>query len=336
MLIVASDDHRDHRYRELHNGEMVDGFERPERADAIASTLRSAGHEFVEPDPADHALLGRVHTPAYIELLETAWDRWVDTGHTARAAMGFMWPTGGFTDRSPTDIVGLLGRHSFSADTSIVPGTWAAVSSAAAIAMTAADRMLDDGTTAYGLCRPPGHHAGRDRFGGYCFVNNAAVAAQRLRDRGIERVGVLDVDYHHGNGTQEIFYERNDVVVASIHADPVEEFPWFAGFADERGVDEGEGANLNLPLPRGASRGAWFDALHGALARLDSVDSLVVSLGVDTFVDDPLGTFSLTTDDYGRMANEISALGLPTVLVQEGGYESEDLGRNVATFLSRA
>ncbi|MEP4649403.1 MAG: histone deacetylase family protein, partial [Ilumatobacter sp.] len=152
MLIIASDEHRGHRYRELHNGEMVDGFERPERADLIAAALRSAGHHFVEPGPVDRELLGRVHTPAYVELLETAWARWVGAGHTATAAMGFMWPTGGFTDREPADIVGLLGRHSFSADTSIVAGTWAAVASSAAIATTAADRTLDDGETAYGLC----------------------------------------------------------------------------------------------------------------------------------------------------------------------------------------
>ena len=336
MLIVASDVHRGHRYRELHNGEMVDGFERPERADVIAAALRAAGHDFIEPDSVDRELLGRVHTPAYIEFLETAWDRWVAAGHEAPAAMGFMWPTGGFRDREPSDIVGLFGRHSFSADTSIVPGTWDAVSSSAAIAMTAADRTIDDGVTAFGLCRPPGHHAGRDRFGGYCFINNAAVAAQRLRDRGFGRVGVLDVDYHHGNGTQEIFEDRSDVVFVSIHADPVEEFPWFAGFADECGTGEGEGANLNLPLPRGATRSAWFDALDMAVKRLGDVDALVVSLGVDTFEGDPLGTFSLTTDDYGRMATEIAALGVPTVLVQEGGYESDDLGRNVATFLAHS
>ncbi|MEP1123269.1 MAG: histone deacetylase family protein [Ilumatobacter sp.] len=334
MLIIASDEHRGHRYRELHNGEMVDGFERPERADLIAAALRSAGHHFVEPGPVDRELLGRVHTPAYVELLETAWARWVGAGHTATAAMGFMWPTGGFTDREPADIVGLLGRHSFSADTSIVAGTWAAVASSAAIATTAADRTLDDGETAYGLCRPPGHHAGRDRFGGYCLVNNAAVAAQRLRDRGMGRVGVLDVDYHHGNGTQEIFYARDDVVFVSIHADPVEEFPWFAGFPDERGSGDGEGANLNLALARGTGRAEWFAALAVALERLRGLDALVVSLGVDTFEDDPLGTFHLTTDDFGRMATEITGLGTPTAIVQEGGYESDDLGRNVAAFLA--
>lgn len=336
MLIVASQDHREHRYRELHNGEMVDGFERPERADVIAAELRAVGHDFVEPGPVDRGLLGRVHTPDYVELLETAWNRWVASGHSAPAAMGFMWPTGGFSDRSPTDIVGLLGRHSFSADTSIVPGTWAAVSSSATIAMTAADHVLDEGATAYGLCRPPGHHAGRDRFGGYCYINNAAVAAQRFRDRGVDRVGVLDVDYHHGNGTQEIFYERDDVVFVSIHADPVEEFPWFAGFAEERGAGEGDGSNLNLPLPRGATRGEWFAALAVALDALAGVDALVVSLGFDTFAGDPLGTFSLTTDDYGRMASEIATLDVATVLVQEGGYESDDLGRNVATFIAHS
>ncbi len=335
MLVVASDEHRAHRYRELHNGEMVDGFERPERADLIAAALRAAGHRSIEPDPVDRELLGRVHTPAYIELLATAWERWVAAGHDAPAAMGFMWPTGGFSDREPADIVGALGRHSFSADTSIVPGTWPAIASSAAIAMTAADRLLDDGETVYGLCRPPGHHAGRDRFGGYCFVNNAAVAAQRLLDRGMQRVGVLDVDYHHGNGTQEIFWERRDVVFVSIHADPVEEFPWFAGFADERGAGAGDGSNLNLPLPRGASRHSWFDALDLALEPLAEVDALVVSLGVDTFVDDPLGTFSLTTDDFGRIAERIASLETPTVIVQEGGYESPDLGTNVATFLAR-
>ena len=334
VLIIASDDHRGHRYRELHNGEMVDGFERPERADVIAAALRAAGHDVVEPDAVDLDLLGRVHTPAYVELLETAWQRWVDAGHTAPAAMGFSWPTGGFTDREPADIVGLLGRHSFSADTSIVEGTWAAVASSAAIATTAADRTLDLGATAYALCRPPGHHAGKDRFGGYCFVNNAAVAAQRLRDRGMECVGVLDVDYHHGNGTQEIFGDRADVVTVSIHADPVEEFPWFAGFDDERGVGEGEGSNLNLPLPRGASRDEWFGALAVALDRLRGVDALVVALGVDTFEGDPLGTFRLTTEDFGSVAGEVSGLGLPTVVVQEGGYESDDLGRNVAAFLA--
>lgn len=334
MLVIASDAHREHRYRELHNGEMIDGLERPERADVIAAALRANGHEFAAPDVVDIELLGRVHTPAYVDLLRTAWEQWVDQGHTAAAAMGFMWPTRGFSDRIPTDIVGLLGRHSFSADTSIVPGTWTAASSAAAIAATAADRTIDDGATAYGLCRPPGHHAGRDQFGGYCFMNNAAVAAQRLRERGVARVGVLDIDYHHGNGTQEIFYERGDVMFVSVHADPVEEFPWFAGFADERGAGEGQGSNLNLPLPRGASSESWFDALERGLDALADVDALVVSLGVDAFEGDPLGTFNLTTADFDVAAERIRSLCVPTVLVQEGGYEASALGTNVATFLS--
>ncbi|MEP4652793.1 MAG: histone deacetylase family protein, partial [Ilumatobacter sp.] len=154
------------------------------------------------------------------------------------------------------------------------------------------------------------------------------------RDRGMGRVGVLDVDYHHGNGTQEIFYARDDVVFVSIHADPVEEFPWFAGFPDERGSGDGEGANLNLALARGTGRAEWFAALAVALERLRGLDALVVSLGVDTFEDDPLGTFHLTTDDFGRMATEITGLGTPTAIVQEGGYESDDLGRNVAAFLA--
>jgi acetoin utilization deacetylase AcuC-like enzyme len=232
--------------------------------------------------------------------------------------------------------VGQLGFHSFTADTSIVAGTHGAATAAAAIATTAADRMLDSATPTYGLCRPPGHHAMADQFGGYCFFNNAAVAAQRLIDRGAERVAILDVDYHHGNGTESIFLHRSDVVFVSIHADPREEFPWFAGFADERGIGDGEGANLNLPLAKGATAEAWFAALDTALGFVDDVrpDGLVVSLGVDAYEHDPLGTFALTTADFTRAGEGIRSLRLPTVIVQEGGYAVDALGSNVAAFLA--
>ncbi len=321
---------------ELHNGEMVESSESPERADLIADVLRAGDNEFIEPTRLDMDLLKRVHDPAYVDFLSTAWDRWIDAGESAPVAMGFVWPSRGFRPQCPSTIVGQLGYYSFSADTSVVPGTFAAISSSAAIAMTAADRLLDGGATTFGLCRPPGHHATADQFGGYCFFNNAAIAAQRLRDRGMGRVGIIDVDYHHGNGTQAIFYERSDVVFTSIHATPDEEFPWFAGFDDETGSGDGVGANLNLPLPKGSDSGSWFVALASALMFLADaeLDALVVSLGVDAFEDDPLGTFGLSTADFARMANEISLLGLPTVIVQEGGYATEAIGTNVQAFLN--
>ena len=337
MLVVASDRHRAHRMLEVHDGVIADSSEGPARADLIADALRRGDHEFVEPEALDHDLVRRVHAPDYVDFLAGAWDEWIAQGHDAPAAMGFMWPARGFAERRPASLVGRLGWYSFSADTSIVAGTFAAVESSAAIAMTAADRLLDgDDASVYALCRPPGHHASSDQFGGYCFLNNAAIAAQRLLDRGSGRVGILDVDYHHGNGTQSITYERADIVFASIHASPDEEFPWFAGFANETGSGAGDGANLNLPLPKGADVGTWFTALAEALVFLadSDLDALVVSLGVDTYEDDPLGTFRLTTSDFTKVANEIGMLALPTVIVQEGGYATGAIGDNVEAFLS--
>lgn len=322
---------------EVHDGVMADSSEGPARADMIADTLRTGDHEFVEPDELDPDLVRRVHDPDYVDFLAGAWDEWVAEGRDAPAAMGFMWPARGFADRRPASLVGRLGWYSFSADTSIVAGTASAVESSAAIAMTAADRLVDgDDASVYALCRPPGHHASADQFGGYCFFNNAAIAAQRLLDRGHERVGILDVDYHHGNGTQSITYDRADIVFASIHASPDEEFPWFAGFADETGEGAGAGANLNLPLSKGAGTGTWFTALADALVFLaeSDLDALVVSLGVDIYEDDPLGTFQLTTADFAKVANEIGMLALPTVIVQEGGYATGAIGDNVAAFLT--
>ena len=336
MLVIASEAHRAHAALELDDGAMGPSVESPQRADIIAGALRAAGHEFEVPDLVDLDLLRRVHAADYVDFLATAWDRWVAEGKTAASAMGFMWPTRGFRPVRPDDIVGALGHYSFTADTSMVAGTYGAAIGAAAIATTAVDRMLDTSAPTYGLCRPPGHHAMADQFGGYCFFNNAAVAAQRLRDRGVARVGILDVDYHHGNGTESIFLDRDDVGFVSIHAEPREELPWFAGFADGRGTGTGEGANLNLPLPKGATSDAWFSALDTALEFLDDarLDSLVVSLGVDAYEHDPLGTFALTTSDFAKAGERIRSLGPATVIVQEGGYAVEELGANVAAFLA--
>lgn len=334
MLVVSSNAHRDHNSLEIHNGVMIESSESPSRADAILEAVRADGHDIVEPDPVDVELVGRVHTPEYVDFLSTAWDRWHER-ESGPAAMSFMWPARGFDGRRPSDLIGQLGYHSFAADTSIVPGTWKAITSSASIATTAADRMLDSASTTYALCRPPGHHASVDQFGGYCYLNNAAIAAQRILDRGAGRVAVLDVDYHHGNGTQSIFYDRSDVLFVSIHADPTDEFPWFAGHADETGTAAGAGFNLNLPLSRGTDRPSWFVALDVAIDRIEraSVDALVVSLGVDAYVDDPLGTFQLSTDDFGVAAARIAALGLRIVVVQEGGYNGAALGSNVSAFL---
>jgi acetoin utilization deacetylase AcuC-like enzyme len=212
----------------------------------------------------------------------------------------------------------------------LASGTWAAARAGADAAASAAHSVMAGARAAFCLCRPPGHHAGHDFMGGYCFINNAAIAAQTMRNLEADRVAVLDVDYHHGNGTQSIFYERDDVFFASIHGDPLTEYPFYLGHADETGVGDGAGYNLNLPLPAGSDAAAWFAALERACKAIGYVhaDALVVSLGLDTFEGDPISQFSLTAGDFDRLGARLAALGLPTVFVLEGGYAAAELGDN--------
>lgn len=336
MLVISSDAHRLHHSLELDGAKLIPSWDSPDRADIILTALIADSHEVIQPDPLDVELVVSVHSHEYVEFLRTAWCRWQEGDNAGPAAMGFAWPTRGLNPTRPVDLMGQLGFHSFAADCSIVDGTWTAASTAAAIAQTAADRLSEGSALCYGLCRPPGHHASVDQFGGYCYLNNAAVAAQRLLDRGANRVAVLDVDYHHGNGTQSIFYHRSDVLFISIHADPRVEFPWFAGHAGEVGGGEGHGWNTNLPLPHGTDIANWGAALNVAVDRIDTagVDALVVSLGVDTFRGDPISKFRIETSDYPVIAGRIAGLGLPTLVVQEGGYAVEAIGANVGAFLN--
>lgn len=320
---------------ELHRGQLVPCFEMPARADYIARALRDVGHAFVEAAEHDDSRLARVHDAAFVDFLRTAHARWREEGRD-----GSMLPSGFPArslrrDRVPAGINGAMGYYAFDAGTPIVDGTWAAARASAHCALSAAEDVLSGSTTAYALCRPPGHHAARSAYGGYCFLNNAAIAAQRLRDGGVERVAVLDVDYHHGNGTQDIFWTRGDVLTVSIHGTPETEYPWFLGFDDETGEGDGAGGNLNLPLPRGTDWTAYAAALETAFAaiRRFQAGALVVSLGVDTFEGDPISAFRLGADRFPQIGARIAALGLPTVLVQEGGYAVAEIGLNVAGVL---
>lgn len=214
-------------------------------------------------------------------------------------------------------------------------GTWAAARAGAACALAAAAAVLQGDRSAFALTRPPGHHAGPDYFGGYCFLNNAAIAAQALRDGGHARVAVLDVDYHHGNGTQTIFYERDDVFTVSIHGDPATEYPFFLGHADERGAGAGEGFNLNIPLPRGTGFARWRAALMDALAAVQryAPTALVVPMGLDTFEGDPISGFTLQSDDYCAVGEVLAGADLPTVFTFEGGYAVDAVGTNAVNLL---
>jgi acetoin utilization deacetylase AcuC-like enzyme len=240
------------------------------------------------------------------------------------------------TDRVPKDLDGRLGFYSFDCGTPITATSWQAIKASADVALTGAGLISGGARAAFALCRPPGHHAGSDHFGGYCFLNNAALAAQKLRDDGAKRVAILDVDYHHGNGTQQIFYRRGDVLVVNIHADPDQEYPYFLGFADEAGAGAGEGFNVNMPLPWGTEWPAWAEALEAGLKRILAfgADAIVVSLGVDTYKNDPISKFRLDHDDFTAMGGMIARANIPTLFVMEGGYAVAEIGVNAVNVLT--
>ena len=316
---------------EFFNGAMHPAAEQPGRVDAILNAVGATK----APEDQGLAPVLRVHSPDYVELLQVAHAEWVALGRTGDA-FPYTFPVVGRRPLSLERIDARLGQHGFDTSTPIGPATWDAAYWAAQTALAAVDSVCRDGGTAFAFCRPPGHHAGADYFGGYSYLNNAAIAAEEARAQGMARVAILDVDYHHGNGTQDIFYDRGDVIYASIHADPATDYPFFWGHADETGEGAGKGANLNLPLRRGAR---WQDYQPALTMALDWIGRhepqlLVVSYGADTHEADPISHFKLATEDYARMGCEIAALGLPTVIVMEGGYAVEALGDNVAAFLS--
>jgi acetoin utilization deacetylase AcuC-like enzyme len=340
MKAVYNHHHSLHQGKsEFFRGAQVPAFERADRADhVLAEWQRRKLGEVVAPKDHGLAPILAVHSQRYIDFLQTAWSRWValDPGNAQRDAFPSVWAIRTLRDDVlPHSFAAQLGLFSMDSGTPLTAGSWQAAKTGADCALTAADLVLAGARTAFALTRPPGHHAGADFLGGYCFVNHAAVAAQHLRGKGASRVAVLDVDYHHGNGTQSIFYDRADVLYVSIHGDPKTEFPFYLGHADETGAGAGAGCNLNLPLPAGTSASRWFEALELALAKVRAFapDVLVLSLGVDTFEGDPISHFKLTSDDYLRMSERLAALGLPTVIVFEGGYAIEEIGVNAANAL---
>ena len=320
---------------ELYRGELVPCFEMPARVTHILSALQRAAMPVEAPrEIAPQALL-RVHDAGFVEFLRTAHAQWRAAGKSGSMLPSGFPARGMRRDRIPAGINGMMGYYSFDAGTPIVEGTWDAALASAQSGQTAAALVAEGERSCYALCRPPGHHAGRSTYGGYCFLNNAALAAQELRDRGFARVAVLDIDYHHGNGTQEIFYARDDVLFASIHGTPDTEYPYFLGYADERGIDAGEGFTHNFPLPAGTGWDGYRAALAEALEEISrfGADALVVSLGVDTFEGDPISSFKLGRRHFPLIGAMLAALRLPTVLIQEGGYAVEEIGENVVGVL---
>lgn len=346
MQVVYSEAHRKHSPQLYFRGGSF--HEHPEvvaRADRIAETLKAAGHDFVAHREFGPGPRAAIHTPVYLSFMETAHARWKAAGLGADStgeAIPNLHP-GRHMDGYPDGIVGQLGWHTSDMSTPIGPESFEAAKAAANSAVHAAHLVAVDGVSeAYALGRPPGHHCYTDAAGGFCLLNNIAIATQYTLDRGaldgrrIRRAAIVDVDVHHGNGTQGVFYSRPDVMTVSLHCDPADFYPFFAGYAHERGDGPGQGANANFPLPKGTGDNAYLDALGEALAAIDifTPDILFVALGVDGYEGDPFEGFKITTGGFGRIARAIAELKLPTVLVQEGGYNTDDLGTNVLAFLT--
>ncbi len=321
------------------------GTEVPERASALLTAVTEAG---ARPTPAsrhsDEALL-TVHDAELIEHLSTIWQRWEAGGYVAehgrRRVVPYVFPAagllGGLPARRPAAVHAEAGRFCYDTMTLIGPGSWEAIRAAADVALTAADLIAGGAPLAYALCRPPGHHAGPASYGGSCYLNNAAITAAALRESGLGRIAIIDIDAHHGNGTQAIFYDRADVYYGSVHVDPgAGWFPHYVGFAEERGAGEGLGANRNVPLAPGTGDDRWLDGVGvlGQEALAFGAEALVVSLGVDAAEADPESPLRVSAAGYGRAGELIGGLGRPVVAVQEGGYDLVSLGELVVAALS--
>ncbi len=318
----------------LSSGAPKPSPEQPERVERLLSGALAAGSTVVRPVSYGLAPISAVHTPEYIAFLTNIYERWQHIDGASEEVIPNIHPltrNGAY----PASAVGQAGYHMADTACPISAETFDSACWSAWSAVAAAEAVQSGEASAYALCRPPGHHAFADVAGGFCFLNNSAIAAHHLL-KSAARVAILDVDLHHGNGTQGIFYARPDVLTVSLHADPIRFYPFFWGHASERGEGPGLGYNLNLPLPRKSADAAFLDALSAALQRIEAFapDALVVALGLDAFEGDPFGGLSVTTPGFSRIAEAIAGLGLPTVIVQEGGYLCDALGANLTAFLT--
>lgn len=341
MKIFYSEAHRDHYppFEVFDGGKRVPYLENPDRMDRILAALKERDWcEWSEPSDFGLDPILAVHDRGYLNFLASAWTEWLDSDPGAAASPAdhaFLPATFALrrSPRVPRTLLGKAGYYMMDLSACIVAGTYSAALASAQCAISAAEHTHQTKRSSFALCRPPGHHAGRDYAGGYCFINNAAVAANRLSN--LYRTALLDIDYHAGNGTQDIFYERGDVLTISIHGDPDEEYPHYIGYADETGAGAGLGFHRNFPLPAGTGDAEYLSALDQALDMIRGFgpEMLVLSTGMDTFNGDPLGKFTVTRGGFAQIGSRIAALGLPVVIVMEGGYANAALGENIATLL---
>ncbi len=347
MKIFYSETHRKHDppFEVFDGGKRVPYLENPDRMDRILTALNKTDWaEFVEPDDFGLAPILAVHDKDYINFLASCWTEWLDSDPEVAISPethAFLPATFALRRKPhvPSTLLGKAGYFMMDLSACIVEHTYTAALTSANCALGAVEFVSRSASSSilpnssFALCRPPGHHAGKDYAGGYCFINNASVAANWLSSKG--KVALLDIDYHAGNGTQDIFYERKDVLTISIHGDPDYEYPHYIGYADETGAGEGLGYHRNFPLPAGTDDAAYLAALDESLGMIRNFEPnyLVLSTGTDTFENDPLGKFKVTRDGFAEIGKRISSLQLPSAIVMEGGYANAALGENIVALL---
>lgn len=338
MIVVYSDKHQSHAPDRIFiRGAAVPYTEAPSRVEHLLSAIRDAGHEIVAPRDFGLAPIEAVHSADYLTFLQTAHSRWLRLLDDGAVSTRDIHPHTFAVRRMhvlPSGLLGQIGWYIAGASAPITEGTWNAAFGAAHVALEAAERLRSGEGEAYALCRPPGHHAYGDLAGGFCYLNNAAIAAQYLACS-LGKVAILDIDVHHGNGTQDIFYHRDDVHFVSIHGDPNDLYPFYAGYAGEIGEGKGAGHTKNLPLPRHAGDDPFLKAIEEGLASIERFQpaALVVSLGFDAFKGDPTAHLAVSTAGFYEAGKRIGGFHKPVLLVQEGGYATADLGRNLSAFL---
>ena len=340
--VVTSDAHRTHDPEfDIYAGSLVGRFEVPQRVDRIREALADGPFEMVAPSAHGLDPVLRIHNPDLVDFLTTAWREYTAVVPDPQVVVGEMFNHEGLVEGMPvgrpprSNGYGRIGWFCFDTSSPLSQGSWPAAVASADIALSGVERVLGGERVVYALCRPPGHHATRSAFGGFCLLNNAAIAAQALVDSGVRRVTILDVDAHHGNGTQQIFYQRGDVQFVSIHMDPEWNYPWFVGRSDERGDGRGAGVNLNLPLPKGTTGDRYLTDLTRGLDAINAFDPdyVVVSLGVDPADGDPTAGLSLSTDDFSGVGRAVGTIDRPLLIVQEGGYQLHRVGADVRAVL---
>jgi len=334
MKVVFSDAQLEHDPKSyLSSGAQAPNPERPDRANCLLRAALTSGLEQIAPEDHGDNVIAAIHRPTYLTFLQNIHTRWSRVEGASQEVLPNVHPISR-DDAYPKSAVGQVGYHVYDGSCPITANTWHSSRWSAMTAAHAARQVLAGDPACYALSRPPGHHASQDLAGGFCYLNNSAIAAQQLLSKH-QRVAIVDVDVHHGNGTQRIFYERGDVLTVSIHADPVRFYPFFWGYENETGKGQGQGFNINFPLPRGTGDGEYLAVLDHALIAVSDFkpDALVIALGLDAHESDLFRGMTITTDGFAVIGRALSSIGLPTVIVQEGGYLSDALGDNLSSFL---